>query len=173
MNRWWGSKSESDQQASARSQRAARRSINKLDLHLSDDEEYKECDTSFNNTSIFSVDGANDNFEDSLSDDPSAEPSTMSQAEIAAELARQRALPVEDADFENDPESWKKELKLKFDPSDIKYWFNATEAELKKIGINRQWDKKNAIASMLPPDVTEEVKPILRLTEAEAGDTVY
>ena len=44
---------------------------------------------------------------------------------------------------------------------------------MKRYGINRQWDKKNAVAEMLPVDVTEEMKPILRLTEDEAGDHVY
>ena len=63
MNRWWGSKSDSNQQASARDQRAARRIVNTLDLRLSDDEEldFQDCDTSINNISIFSnVDGADD-----------------------------------------------------------------------------------------------------------------
>ena len=44
---------------------------------------------------------------------------------------------------------------------------------MKKYGINRQWDKKNSIALLLPDDILEEVKPILRLTEAEAGPHIY
>ena len=50
----------------------------------------------------------------------------------AAELARQRALPFEDADFENHADSWEKELKIKFQHHDVEYWFNKTEAQMKK-----------------------------------------
>ena len=121
---------------------------------------------------MFNLDGQVD--EDSIVDSETASTSAAEMPdEAAAELARQQALPVEDADFENDPKSWEKELKLKFDKNDVKYWFNVTEAEMKKFGINRQWDKKNALATMLPADITEEVKPILRLTQDEAGDTIY
>ena len=60
MNRWWGSKDESEKQAGDRAQRAARRTINNLQLALSDDDEYTECNTSFNNSSLFNLDGAGD-----------------------------------------------------------------------------------------------------------------
>ena len=63
MHRWWGSSNDSAKQASERDQRAARRTINNLNLNplSSDDEEdYLECDTSIQNTSIFNVDGADD-----------------------------------------------------------------------------------------------------------------
>ena len=98
MNRWWGSKADSDNQAAERNSRAARRVIQTLpQLPDSSDEdaEYNDCDTSL----LFSnVDGADDNLSDDMN---------------AAELARQRALPVEDSNFEDDPESWKKEVKVK------------------------------------------------------------
>ena len=44
---------------------------------------------------------------------------------------------------------------------------------MKTFGINSQWSKKNAVAAVLPDDVTEEVKPILRLLESEKGDHIY
>ena len=66
MNRWWGSKSDSDQQASQREQRAnerdrrsARQVIDNLDLRLSEDE-FEDCNTSIQNVSIFNLDGADD-----------------------------------------------------------------------------------------------------------------
>ena len=153
MNRWWGNSADAERQAGERSSRAARRTISSLPVVQSDSEEdYLDCDTS----GIF---GDLDGNDDTAIDDMAA----------AAELARQRALPVDEANYDNDPESWKKELKLKFDA----HWFNDIEADMKKYGINRQWDKKNAIKSVLPEDVIEELKPLLRLTEAEAGDTIY
>ena len=159
MNRWWGGATDSDKQANERNSRAARRIISQQQkeqslILSSDEDDYADCDTS----GIFGgLDGA-----DELPEDMAA-----------AELARQRALPVDESDFENDPESWKKELKLKFEPHDIHYWFNSVESQLKKYGINRQWDKKDAIVPLLPEEVVDEIKPLLRLTQAEVSDHIY
>ena len=161
MNWWKGSKEDSERQAADRNSRAARRTIDRLPLVLSsDDEVYEECDTSLR---LPIVDG-NDDIEEEEMDAAQA---------AAAELARQKALPFEVSDYENDDDSWKKELKIKFDPQDVKYSFNAIEAQLKKFGINRQWDKKNSLVSILPDDIVDECKPILRLTEDEQGEHIY
>ena len=165
MHRWWGNSAESDKQAGERNSRAARRSIRDLHLNLSSDDEedvYADCDTS----GIFGGLDGNDDIVDEVDMDAQA-------AAAAAELARQRALPVEDSDFDNDPEAWKKELKLKFEPHDVLYWFNSVEAQMVKFGINSQWDKKDAILPLLPENVIEECKPMLRLSKAEAGPTIY
>ena len=169
MNWWRGSKADSERQASDRNARAARRTINTLpQLVLSSDEDdYQECDTSL----LFSTDGQNDPA-GSEDDEPEPGPSN-NMAEAAAELARQRALPFEDSSFENDPDSWKKEVKIKFDPTDVKYSFNSIESQMKKFGINTQWDKKDALVTTLPQEIIDEVKPILRLSEAEQGDHIY
>ena len=129
MNRWWGSKSDSDQQSNERNQRAARRTINNLDLRLSESEEDQFDDA---NTSLHtSLQNITLNLDGHGSESESENGDIMADA---AELARQRALPVAEADFENDPDSWKKEIKLKFD-TDITYWFNSVEAQMKKFGI--------------------------------------
>ena len=162
MNRWWGSKEDSDKQASERDQRSARRVLNEQQLLFQEDSasdgEYADCNLSA--SFILNLDGAGDDEE-------------LAMDAAARELARQRGLPVEDADFENDSESWKKELKTKFNIHEVDYFFNAAEAEMKKIGINRQWDKKNAIAGLLPDSILQECMPILRLLEPEAGDHIY
>ena len=127
MNRWWGNKDDSAKQASDRDSRAARRTIRDLPLQVvvSSEDEYEDCDTSLR----FATDGTNDDLDVPVQ--PSTSGATMDAA--ARELARQKALPVEDADFEDDPDSWKKELKLKFDLNDIKYWFNATQIVAKNV----------------------------------------
>ena len=103
MNRWWGNATDSqkqaasrDDRAASRSQRSARDTLRNLHLALSSDEDdFRDCDTSIHNASIFNLDGQGDT--ESISSD--------ADMADAAELARQRALPVEDADFENDPDS--------------------------------------------------------------------
>ena len=47
-------------------------------------------------------------------------------------------------------------------------------ANAKMIGReNKQWDRKDAIVPLLPEHITEECKPLLRLSEANAGPTIY
>ena len=102
MNRWFGSAEKSEQQASERNQRAARRIIQEQVIINSDDE-YNDCETSFN-TSL-NLDGA---------------PGDVPEISVmAAELARQKALPVQDANFADDEDAWKKEIKLKFERNDM------------------------------------------------------
>ena len=168
MNRWWGGRDDSERQANERNQRSARRTIAQLPLPVlssDDDAEFADCDTS----GLFGgVDGADD------LDDSSSSVSDMNAAQAAAaELLRQQNLPVEEADYDNDSEAWKKEIKVKFDPNDVEYFFNTAEAQMKKHGINKQWDKKDAIVPVLPDEVVEECKHILRLSRADAGEMVY
>ena len=162
MNRWWGSSSDSEKQASERNQRAARRIINTLPELSDSEDDFNDCETSINNKSIYQLDG-----------NESEDSSIVDEMSDAAELARQRALPVAQADFPDDSEAWKKEIKLKFDQSDVQWWFNSVESLMKKYGINQQWSKKDAIIGLLPDDVVEELKPILRLSQEDAGPTVY
>ena len=145
MNRWWGSKEDSERQVGERSSRAARRTLSRLNLPSSpsdsgDEVDFRDCDTSFH----LNLDGEGGDID------------IMDAAQrAAAELARQRALPVDESDFENDPDSWKKEIRAKFDPHDVTYWFNTVEAQLKKHGINRQWDKKDAVVTVFPDNIIE------------------
>ena len=165
MNRWWGGKNDSDRQSSERDARAARRTIAGLQLPLlssDDDADYNDCETSLH---LPNVDGTDDTDlgeggpGSSTSNQPSSRPLTM------AAFDKQNT--------ENDAEAWKKEVKIKYMPNDVPYWFNTVEAEMKKFGINKQWDKKNSIVPLLPADIVEELMPFLRLTEDEAGDQIY
>ena len=173
MNWWPGNKQDSNKQAADRNARAARRTIAALPLVLSSDEEdrYEDCDTSL----LFETDGTNDPVDEEPSGDTVDEEAAMvdAAAAAAAELARQKTLPFEDANYASDPDSWKKELKVKFDPSDVKYSFNIIESQLRKFGINSQWEKKDALVTVLPAEIIEEVKPILRLDETEQGPHIY
>ena len=175
MNRWWGNQDDSARQSGERDQRAARRTINSLPLVTSDsDEENNFQDAEFSFNTSLNLDGA-------PGDQPSRPPSSHSSSSSssspvamnAAQLAAEKAKPVKDANFPDDDEAWKKELKLKFDRHDVKYWINKTENDMKKFGINSQWSKRSAIEGVLPDDVIDELKPLLRLTEDEAGDNIY
>ena len=111
MNRWFGSAQDSADQASARDRRAAQRfikTIPKVASASEDEEDFKEANTSF--TPALNVDGE--------SEERSADQS------VAAMAPDPVVIPFQDADAADDAEAWKKELKLKFEPHDVNYWFN-------------------------------------------------
>ena len=170
MNRWFGTKEDSDKQASDRNARAARRTIAafpQVVLSSDEDEVFGECETSFH----FNVDGQFDEDEDQPT--VPQEPAASTSADNASAAAAMPSVPFDKEDKDNDVDSWKKEVKTKFDQHDVLYWFNTVESEMKKFGINKQWDKKNTIVPLLPQDIVEELKPFLRLSETEAGTSIY
>ena len=133
-HRWPGTAADSAHQASARNSRAAKRFINNIpQLVLSDtDEEFIECDSSF---SHLNLDGAG----------------STDMAPTADELrAIELAKPFDEQNMADDDEAWKKEIRIKFDLTDIEYTFNSVEDKMRSYGINLQWSKKAALVSILP-----------------------
>ena len=126
MHRWSGSKETAEQQKNERNQRQARRyirdSILSVPSVLSDEDEFLECDTSFAN---LNVDG-----EPSMPDD---------QGDAAAILRAEKAKPVAEANFPDDDEAWKKDIKLKFNKSDVVYWFNSVERRMERNSSALNW----------------------------------
>ena len=117
MNRWWGSKDDSDRQAGERASRAARRVIaDQVQVKSDSEDDFQDCDTS---GLLLNVDGNDDDLDD-----------TPVVPEQPADTMP--ATPFDMEDKENDAEAWKKELKLKFNRHDVNYWFNQTESDLKK-----------------------------------------
>ena len=100
MNRWFGTQQDSDRQASQRSNRAARRAINKLDLHLvlSDDDNFEDANTSF--STHLNIDGepGEEGAEDSSSSSSSSTP-VVAPVAMAA---------FEDANAEDHEKAWEK-----------------------------------------------------------------
>ena len=130
MHRWFGSSKDSEEQASQRDQRAARRYISTIP-QVSDSDEYEDCDTSLNNRSIFGLDGADDT-EVSDVEPTDAVDDSAAMSMSAAQIAAEKAKPFEDSSFPDDDKAWQKEETLKFDPSDVAYWFNSVEYTMKK-----------------------------------------
>ena len=64
-------------------------------------------------------------------------------------------------------------LKLEFDRSDVEFWFNQFQMHLATAGIKKQWSKRLLLHKMLPQDVVEEVKDLLRKDQASAGASCY
>ena len=52
-------------------------------------------------------------------------------------------------------------------PDDLLFYFGQVEIKMAANGVKKQFTKLQVLSSILPPHVIEEVKPILRLTEAQ------
>ena len=92
MNRWWGSAADSDKQSSDRSSRYAQRTLraqaaNQAALTIASDEEFADAETSFN--AGLNLDGDDDT--------PVMVDAAQAAAAAAAELNRQKRLPVSEA----------------------------------------------------------------------------
>ena len=63
-------------------------------------------------------------------------------------------------------------IKLQWDP-DVEYWFNSIEASMRHATVHSQWTKREVLQSLLPDNVRDEVRYLLRLPEDKAGTTPY
>ena len=63
--------------------------------------------------------------------------------------------------------------KLEFKRRDCKFWLQQVEARMRLIGVRSQWTKMQIVSCMLPDDVAEQVKHLLRVEETDAGDRCY
>ena len=133
---WFGTPASSASQAADRNQRAARRAISQLQQVTSDsDDDFRDANTSF--SAKLNLDGDAEDLDQSIM--------TAEAAALAAEMAK----PLDKRNYADDPEAWKKDIKIKFEIHDVKYWFNTVESQMKKFGINLQWSKKDAIVPLL------------------------
>merc|ERR1711951_41293 len=64
-------------------------------------------------------------------------------------------------------------LKLDFDRNDVEFWFNQLEMHLQTAEVKAQWTKRLLLHKLLPQDVVEEVKDLLRKNKTSAGAEAY
>ena len=66
-----------------------------------------------------------------------------------------------------------RQIKVEFSSSDIRFWFAEMEAEMTMATIKSQWMKKTVLQRNLPTKQKEDVKALLVLTQAQAGQDIY
>ena len=64
-------------------------------------------------------------------------------------------------------------VKCEFTREDIEFWFTELETQLEVIEVKSQWSKRIALQRFLPADVKQEVKSLLVIPKAQAGDDIY
>ena len=60
-----------------------------------------------------------------------------------------------------------------FNKKDIIFWFSQFEAELEGCGVKSQYQKRQALARLLPEEATKEVKTLLIKGKEQAGNQCY
>ena len=90
----------------------------------------------------------------------------------------QAGAPAVDIDVENGVDGDKapeqaRQIRVEFEPNDIKFWFSQLEAEMLMATVKSQWLKKTILQRNLPNRQKEDVKSYLVLTKAEAGNAIY
>ena len=66
-----------------------------------------------------------------------------------------------------------RDCKLPFNKHDVKLWFSLLESKMQFAGINKQWSKRQVLIQLIPPELHNDFKQFLQLTETEAGNSAY
>ena len=64
-------------------------------------------------------------------------------------------------------------VKCEFSKDDIEFWFSELETQLEVIEVKSQWSKRIALQRFLPAEVKQEVKSLLIIPKAQAGEDIY
>ena len=64
-------------------------------------------------------------------------------------------------------------IQCPFNINDLEFWFIELEGQLELIEIKAQWSKRMALQKLLPLEIKEEVKSLLRITKTQAGNDIY
>ena len=89
------------------------------------------------------------------------------------ELSAKTMSNYDELNTADDPEYYKKPLDCKFDTTDIEFWFTQLEDLMTFAGVGKQFTKRRVLAKNLPDRVKKELKSLLLLTEAQAGNNAY
>ena len=120
-------------------------------------------------------------FKDFLAIDPdilSDNVVSAADSEIEDILSDSQVDNMTDFDKENGTDGDKAMEKLStvvcpFNMEDLDFWFSELEGQLEMIEIKAQWTKRMALQRLLPVEVKEEVKTLLRLSKTQAGTDIY
>ena len=99
MNRWWGNKQDSANQAAERSQRAARRTLRELNLNvLSDEDDFQDANSTLDNIAFanLNLDGGHSQASSSVGSDEELDSVNMplTEAQLAIERAKPSRKPI-------------------------------------------------------------------------------
>ena len=64
-------------------------------------------------------------------------------------------------------------VRCEFMKEDVEFWFSEIESQLEVIEVKAQWTKKTALQRLLPAEIKQDVKGLLKLTKTQAGDDIY
>ena len=79
----------------------------------------------------------------------------------------------EDENGVDDEDWYKKKVEVKWDQKDLLFFFSQLEDAMSFAGIKKQYTKRRILVTNLPKKQVDDLKGLLRLNEANAGETPY
>ena len=79
----------------------------------------------------------------------------------------------EDENGVDDEDWYKKKVEVKWDQKDLLFFFSQLEDAMAFAGIRKQYTKRRILVTNLPKKQVDDLKGLLRLNEANAGETPY
>ena len=104
----------------------------------------------------------------------------FTEEEVAELLDTSEEVEIKMINFEDENEADGKSaldklgsVKCEFSKEDIEFWFSELEGQMEAIEVKSQWTKRLALLRFLPAEIKQEVKSLLVLQKADAGDDIY
>ena len=104
----------------------------------------------------------------------------FTEEEVAELLDTSEEVEIKMTNFEDENEADGKSaldklgsVKCEFSKEDIEFWFSELEGQMEAIEVKSQWTKRLALLRFLPAEIKQEVKSLLVLQKADAGDDIY
>ena len=95
----------------------------------------------------------------------------LRQAQEDAEAAAAVIMAFEDENGTDGADALNKAIQslknLAYDPQDLKFTFQQLEIKMKAAGVKKQFTKLQTLTTVLPKEVIDEIKPLLRKEETE------
>ena len=98
--------------------------------------------------------------------------------EVSEDILDEEEIVMADFEDENGTDGDKaldqlKSVQCPFSKDDIEFWFSQLETQLTVIEIKSQWIKRIALQRLLPIEIQQEVKTLLKLQKGAAGNDIY
>ena len=111
---------------------------------------------------------ADDDFHSAGEEEQENQPQPQPQPVIMADF------DAENGNDPNDVYTKAAHIKLEYNPNNVEFWFNQIEAKMRFAGVASQWTKLQVLITLIPSNVSEEIKHLLRVSsQANATATCY
>ena len=108
-------------------------------------------------------------FEDTLDEEVSSD--ILEDSDTSANMPNEAIVAFEDEDGQNDDRALQEACsslsRLQWDKDDLLFHFGQIEIKMAAVGVKKNFTKFQVLSTIIPKEVIDEVKPLLRMNETE------